>query len=185
MSVWCSILTFTDDEPIRAPLIYRESHVIPTAQDPRGGELSLATLPGFLTRDGRDDADSDAWWPYLRVSLRSPKPGEDHRGARPGPVGRADRRPRRPARLSQRGADVTDERCMLVCRKCDPTGDRPIPFADRTARGRWAALHTKGTGHADWYCVDGWPNSPEVEEMLAAHDRQARELLDLVRKAKL
>jgi hypothetical protein len=77
MSVWCSTLTFTDDEPVRSPLVYRESHVIPTAEDLRGGELSLAALPGFLTRTGSDDGVDGAWWPYLRVSLRSPKPEED------------------------------------------------------------------------------------------------------------
>ena len=79
---------------------------------------------------------------------------------------------------------MTDDHCLLVCRQCSPTGDQPMPFVSRVERGRWAALHTKGTGHADWYCLDGWPTPPEVVDRLAEHDRQARELLNLVRKAR-
>lgn len=75
-------------------------------------------------------------------------------------------------------------RCMLVCRQCSPTGDSPMPFSSYLERGRWAALHTKGTGHADWYCLDGCPTPTEVMDLLAVHDRRAQELRDLIREAK-
>lgn len=76
---------------------------------------------------------------------------------------------------------MIESQCMLVCRQCSPTGDLPMPFVSRVERGKWAALHTKGTGHADWYCLDGWPTPQEVVELLAAHDRRAQELRVLIR----
>lgn len=76
MSVWCSRLGLSDDWPDErpAPIIYRQSHVIPSADDPRGGSVDLAHLPGFITRDGRDNGTPDdedrPWWPFLRLSVR-------------------------------------------------------------------------------------------------------------------
>jgi hypothetical protein len=76
MSVYCSFGDFSDDfgdHP--APLIYRESHIIPRHTDPRGGFLNFGAIPAFLTRNGYDDnADENAWWPYLRVPLRTTTP---------------------------------------------------------------------------------------------------------------
>jgi hypothetical protein len=42
---------------------------------------------------------------------------------------------------------------VLVCRECG-NGDLPMPFESAEARGRWAAAHTKGTGHDRWLVVD-------------------------------
>jgi hypothetical protein len=53
-----------------APIVYRGSHILPADTDGRGGHVSVAGIPGFITRDGRDDRpDDDAPWPYLRVSV--------------------------------------------------------------------------------------------------------------------
>lgn len=41
---------------------------------------------------------------------------------------------------------------VLFCRHCDE--DTPIPFESPEARGKWAAEHTKGTGHQWWIVVD-------------------------------
>ncbi|MBW0088274.1 hypothetical protein I4I73_03465 [Pseudonocardia sp. KRD-184] len=79
MSIYCSFGLFGDDgDDYPAPLIYRQSHVLPTVDDPRGGTLDLAYIPGFITRDGRDvdgeldpDCENDGVWPFLRVSLRA------------------------------------------------------------------------------------------------------------------
>lgn len=53
-----------------APLIYQESHVLPSDRDKRGGVFMLAAIPGHITRDGRDDApEGKGWHPWLRVSM--------------------------------------------------------------------------------------------------------------------
>lgn len=59
------------------PYIYRESHVLPHADDPRGGMLDLAYIPGFITRNGLDvdgeqdpTCENEGVWPFLRMSLR-------------------------------------------------------------------------------------------------------------------
>lgn len=83
MSVWVSRLIsdadgFPDERP--GPVAYRQSHVIPSADDPRKGSLHTAHVPGFLTRDGYDDAgdgEDRPWWPFLRLSLATDVPGED------------------------------------------------------------------------------------------------------------
>lgn len=77
MSVYCTFGVFdADGEDHPPPLIYQRSHVIPSATDPRGGYLDLASIPAFLTRngDGYDDSKEDGigCWPYLRVSLKGP-----------------------------------------------------------------------------------------------------------------
>lgn len=52
------------------PLVYQGSHVLPADTDPRGGYIEFASIPGFITRDGRDDGPDDEAtpWPYLRFS---------------------------------------------------------------------------------------------------------------------
>jgi hypothetical protein len=79
MSVYASFGIFDGEEENHpAPLIYRQSHIIPSPDDPRGGSFELGAIPAFLTRSGYDDgADEDAWWPYLRVSLLAGEPDED------------------------------------------------------------------------------------------------------------
>jgi hypothetical protein len=54
-----------------APIIYQPSHILPAPTDPRGGSISLAEIPGHITRDGRDDGPDDQWgtWPWLRLSV--------------------------------------------------------------------------------------------------------------------
>jgi len=60
---------------------------------------------------------------------------------------------------------MPDGRCVLVCRVC---GGDPIPFSSYRERGRWATQHTSGTGHADWFCADGWPTPEEVAAIMPA-----------------
>lgn len=43
---------------------------------------------------------------------------------------------------------------LLWCRECDPELDTPMPFPSAEDRGRWAAAHTRGTGHARWLVID-------------------------------
>lgn len=54
-----------------APIAYQESHILPSADDPRGGYVSVAAIPGHITRDGRDDGPDDEYgvWPWLRISV--------------------------------------------------------------------------------------------------------------------
>jgi hypothetical protein len=80
MSLWSSFGIFDgEQENHPAPLIYLQSHVLPSPGDERGGCLDLASIPAFLTRDGYDDAaeDGTSCWPYLRVSLVASVQGED------------------------------------------------------------------------------------------------------------
>lgn len=49
---------------------------------------------------------------------------------------------------------MADGPCVLVCRVCSPDADMVIPFSNYAARGRWAAEHTDGTGHASWLVLD-------------------------------
>lgn len=78
MSVWASFGGLDDDggydeEPFdrEPPIVYRKSHVLPSSDDPRGGHISLAAIPAFLTRDGYDDGHEDGRvWPYLRLTVR-------------------------------------------------------------------------------------------------------------------
>lgn len=72
ISVYCTFSDFEAQGDYPAPYVYRESHVLPTRDDPRGGSVDLGSIPAFLTRDGYDDgADDGACWPYLRVSVRA------------------------------------------------------------------------------------------------------------------
>jgi hypothetical protein len=43
---------------------------------------------------------------------------------------------------------------VLICRECDPDLEAPMPFGTPAERGRWAAEHTRGTGHDRWLVVD-------------------------------
>jgi hypothetical protein len=52
-----------------APLIYQGSHVLPSEEDPRGGDVDLALIPGHITRDARDNGDEDTHWPFLRFGV--------------------------------------------------------------------------------------------------------------------
>lgn len=54
-----------------APIIYRGSHILPSEDSQRGGHVSLAEVPGRITRDGRDDGPDDRYgvWPWLRLSV--------------------------------------------------------------------------------------------------------------------
>jgi hypothetical protein len=42
---------------------------------------------------------------------------------------------------------------VLVCRECG-NGDLVMPFSSAAERGRWAAEHTRGTGHDRWFVKD-------------------------------
>lgn len=46
---------------------------------------------------------------------------------------------------------------LLVCRECEPDqapGAAVIPFGSAEERGKWAAAHTRGTGHQTWWVHD-------------------------------
>lgn len=64
------------------PLVYQGSHILPSADDARGGGLEFAGIPDFITRDGRDDAPEGELKDWIRFSL-----WEDpttYRGSTPG-----------------------------------------------------------------------------------------------------
>lgn len=54
-----------------SPIVYRGSHILPSAEDPRGGSVQLAAIPPHISRDGRDDGPDDGVtpWPFLRLSV--------------------------------------------------------------------------------------------------------------------
>jgi hypothetical protein len=71
VSIWASFCIMDGDcgDPPR-PIRYQRSHILPSLDDDRAGHFDLALIPGFITRDGRDDGpeDDDQCWPYLRLS---------------------------------------------------------------------------------------------------------------------
>lgn len=71
MSVWATFWGADDlGEPCPPPIAYQGSHVLPSEEDERGGEVGLALVPSHITRDGRDDApDGGRPWPYVRLSV--------------------------------------------------------------------------------------------------------------------
>lgn len=70
MSIYATTTGIEHHEPVGAPWIYQGSHVLPSEEDPRGGEIGLAYIPSHITRDGRDDQPEDGTpWPWLRVSV--------------------------------------------------------------------------------------------------------------------
>ena len=79
MSIWASFGIF-DGEDHPRPIRYRRSHVLPSPDDDRAGALDLACIPGFVTRDGRDDGpeDDDRVWPWLRLHVTE---DDDEEGA--------------------------------------------------------------------------------------------------------
>lgn len=49
---------------------------------------------------------------------------------------------------------------MLVCRDCGG-GDLPMPFSTPAERGKWAAAHTRTTGHDNWFVTDQRLEQPQ------------------------
>jgi hypothetical protein len=44
---------------------------------------------------------------------------------------------------------------VLVCYQCsDPERPLPLPFYSAAERGKWAAEHTRATGHDRWFVAD-------------------------------
>lgn len=41
---------------------------------------------------------------------------------------------------------------LLTCLECEPP--LPMPFGTAAERGKWAAEHTRGTGHDRWIVKD-------------------------------
>lgn len=66
---------------------------------------------------------------------------------------------------------------LLVCRECG-NGDLVMPFTSQAERGKWAAGHTRGTGHNRWFVTEsaGRLSGEQLAEMMAAHDRVVREI---------
>lgn len=66
---------------------------------------------------------------------------------------------------------------LLICRECG-NGDLVVTFDSPAGRGKWAAAHTRGTGHDRWFVTESTARlSPEqVTEMLARHDWALRGL---------
>ena len=53
------------------------------------------------------------------------------------------------------GAASTRTYYVLVCRDCGDGDDAlPMPFGSAEERGKWAAAHTRGTGHNRWFVTD-------------------------------
>jgi hypothetical protein len=68
--------TFTTLDPTDHPTTpglpyqYLGSHILPTEDGPRDGDVQLAEIPSHITRDGRDDQPEDGRpWPWLRMSV--------------------------------------------------------------------------------------------------------------------
>jgi len=56
---------------------------------------------------------------------------------------------------------------VLVCRECGDGDDAvAMPFSSPEERGKWAAAHTRGTGHDRWLCDDcGWASDEAVSDV--------------------
>lgn len=66
MSIWGTICDLEDDPPYA----YQGSHVLPSEDDLRDGDVQLAEVPSHITRDGRDDQPEDGTpYPWLRLSV--------------------------------------------------------------------------------------------------------------------
>ena len=74
----------------RAPIVYEGSHILPSDDDRRGGEVQLASIPDFITRDGRDDAKGDGLKDWLRLSVCSLNSEMQYQGAPYVTAGQAD-----------------------------------------------------------------------------------------------
>lgn len=53
----------------RCPIVYEGSHVLPSDADRRGGGVDIASIPDFIERDGRDDAQGAGLKDWLRLSV--------------------------------------------------------------------------------------------------------------------
>ena len=53
------------------PLVYRNSHTVPTATGQRGGSLDVAYIPGHIGADGWPDGDDGPPVEFVRVSTTS------------------------------------------------------------------------------------------------------------------
>ena len=75
------------------------------------------------------------------------------------------------------GADTAGMFYLLVCRECG-NGDLVMPFGSAAERGKWAAEHTKATGHDRWFVTEsaGRLTGQQVAEMMASHDEFLRVL---------
>ena len=70
MSIYGSLPGISTDDEHGPPWLYQGSHLLPTEDDPRGGSVGLAEIPGHITRDHRDNQpDDDRPWPWLRLSI--------------------------------------------------------------------------------------------------------------------
>lgn len=69
---------------------------------------------------------------------------------------------------------------LLWCLVCHPvpTADNPMPFGSAAERGRWAAAHTRGTGHDTWRVIDLPASEPAGSALvkLASEDYQPHTL---------
>lgn len=68
-------------------------------------------------------------------------------------------------------AETTETFYLLVCRECG-SGDLVMPFGSPAERGKWAAAHTRATGHDRWFVTEsgGRLSSEQVAEMMARND---------------
>lgn len=73
MSIYATTLFFEDgwedDDFPRTPFVYQGSHILPSAEDPRGGYIELACVPDHISRSGRDDGVEGDLKDWLRVTL--------------------------------------------------------------------------------------------------------------------
>ena len=73
MSIYASIPGIDHDEPCGPPWLYRGSHILPTKDGPRGGEIGLALIPSHITPTLDDDQPEDGPpHPWLRLSMDAP-----------------------------------------------------------------------------------------------------------------
>lgn len=66
---------------------------------------------------------------------------------------------------------------LLVCRACGD-GDLTLPFGSAEERGKWAAAHTKGTGHDVWRVWDKTRDEAEVGESFASREERGEPAQD-------
>jgi hypothetical protein len=72
-------------------------------------------------------------------------------------------------------AETAETFYLLVCRESG-NGDLAMPFDSAADRGKWAAGHTRGTGHDRWFVTEstGRLSREEVAGMMARHDEVLR-----------
>lgn len=80
-------------------------------------------------------------------------------------------------------AETPPGACVLICRACEDDDPLVMPFISRAERGRWAAEHTRGTGHYAWFCLDGWPAPAQVIAEMRRLDEWTAELRRAARAA--